>query len=746
MHTRKRPARIRELFILLTLGIFCASGSLAGEEGYDPASGLVLAQADELVKSLSPEEDDSPWQISAQSLMFDEEEGLYIARGGVTFTKAGRVLTAREAVYNRNTGVVEVSGDVRFESGEDVLTGEHGVFNLRAQTGRITQGRLFLKENHFYISGDSMEKVGEDTYLIRDFHLTTCDGPSPAWSVTGSEIKVTVEGYGKVKNWALRIHEVPFFYFPYMIFPAKTTRQSGILPPRFGYSDRNGAEMEIPVFWAISDQTDATFYERYMSRRGLMQGFEFRYADEAESRGTYLLDILSDDIGEKDPENPDQAEISPFARTNRTRYWLRSRTDQQLPGDIRARLDTDVVSDQDYLREFNEDLYGFTARPDFVTEWGRPLQEINSPTRRSALRLSRDQQAYSLQGISSYYQRPEGFIHDDTPQPLAGLDFTLLPRTMTALPLAFSLDTEYGYIWRDFGRKGHTLSITPALSYPAWIGPYVEFEPSVSLTRDTQWLDEERDGEELQSRTAYQFQGRFSTFMERIYDVDRKQVKKLKHKLVPSLTYQYRVHRDENKYRPWFEPIDAEGKINRVVLGLENLLDSKKEDAEENVTYAQWGSLSISQGYSLAEDRRDSEPQRKREPFEPLVTVLRIMPFAGLNLNAEAHWDHYRDAVTFADLSLELEVDRSGGRKDSYGIDYSYLKEGDKGLNYYLNVNLFHGFSAGSALERDMEMERDINQSYWLEYLSQCWGVRLTLEELDEESSIRVTFRLLGLG
>ena len=728
---RKRITKMRTAFILFILCISRAWSSFAD---------------DEIGKTRSPADDESPWQITAQSLVFNEKEGLYIAEGAVNFTKTGRVLSAQEAVYNTNTGMVELTGDVRFESGGDILTGERGVFNLHEQTGKITKGRLFLKRNHFYVSGDSMEKVGEETYLIRNFLLTSCDGPSPAWSITGSEIKVTIEGYGKIKHWALRVHDIPFFYFPYMIFPAKTTRQSGLLPPRFGYSDRNGADAEVPIFWAISDSADATFYERYMSRRGLMQGLEFRYVSESDSKGTYLFDILSDKVEEKDLDDPDQADISPFARTNRTRYWLRSRTDQQLPGEIRARLDTDVVSDQDYLKEFSEDLFGFKARPDFATDSGRPLEEINSPTRRSALRFSRDQQDYSLQAVASYHQRPEGFNHDETVQPLAGLDFTILPRPLTRFPLAFSLDTNYDYVWRDFGQKGHTLSITPTLSYPAWIGPYVEFEPSVSLTRNTQWLENDPDDTDLQSRTAYQFQGRFSTFLERIYEIEGKRLKKLKHKFIPSLTYQYRVHRDEHKYQPWFEPIDIEGSMNRITLGIDNLMDSKKEDVEGNVTYTQWGTLSFSQGYRIDETNRDSEPWREGKPFDPLVTVLRITPFEDLNIDAEAHWDHYEHAVSFADLSFALEVKRSGGRKDSYGIDYSYLKEGDKGLNYYLNVNLFHGFSGGSSLNRDMELGRNIDKSYWLEYTSQCWGIRLILEKSDEGSRVNVTFRLLGLG
>jgi len=679
---------------------------------------------------------DTPWQITAESFEYMEKEGVIRLEGDVLITNDYLSLFAREGIYDRNKGTVEASGDIHLETREDILTGEKGVFNLNDQTGSITEGHLFLKENHYYISGDLMEKIGEDTYRVRDFRLTTCDGTDPAWSITGSEVMVTIEGYGRIKNAAFRVREIPFFYLPYMIFPAKTKRQTGLLPPGLGYSDRNGLELEMPFFWAISDQTDATFYERFMSRRGLMQGIELRNVSEGNSKGTYLFDILRDRIEKKDLNNPEQTELGPFARTNRTRYWLRSRTDQHLPGDIIARLDTDVVSDQDYLKEFRDGLFGFEARPDLAEESGRPVDEINSPYRRSALRLSHDNESYSIQALASYYQRPEGLVNDPTtPQPLAGIDFTILPMPLFKLPLSFSLDTDYDYIWRDFGQRGHSVSISPRLTYPTRLGSYLEFETSMSVTRNMQWLDNNPYSIDSRSRNAYQFQARLSTILERIFDIQWEQAKSLRHKLVPSFIYEYRSHKDDADYTPWFEAIDAVGEFNRITFSVDNFIDVKKQDSKGDITYSQWAFLNLTQGY---------DPNKSH--FEPLTGILTLMPFHGLDLDTEFRWDHDKNQISYADLSLEFDMNRSGGRQDIYEIDYVYLNEGNKGLSYYLNVNLAHGFSLGSSLQRDMDLGHDIEKSYWIEYLAQCWGTRLTFEKFDEESRIMLTFRILGLG
>ncbi len=69
---------------------------------------------------------------------------------------------------------------------------------------------------------------------------------------------------------------------PYLIFPAKTTRQTGFLFPRFAYSrDKNGLDVEIPFYWAVSDSADATFFQRYMEKRGFKEGVEFRYSHQS---------------------------------------------------------------------------------------------------------------------------------------------------------------------------------------------------------------------------------------------------------------------------------------------------------------------------------------------------------------------------------------------------------------------------------------------------------------------------------
>jgi LPS-assembly protein len=693
----------------------------------------------------SEADEDEPYQILTQNEWTCEGD-ICSTESGVTIIKGHQTLTAQRATFNKATEIAEVSGNVRLESEGDILTAENGIFNLKTKTGNIVNGHLFLKKNNYHITGDTFEKTGENTYIIRDCRVTTCEGEKPAWSITGSEVHVTIEGYGTIKNAAFRIRDFPVLYVPYFIFPAKTKRQTGLLPPSVGHSDLTGMEIELPFFWAISDQTDATFYEHWLQERGLMQGLEFRYVAEDDSKGLLLLDYLHDRLATKDMNDPDQLNLSPYTRTNTNRYWLRSRVDQQLSSDIQARLDLDLVSDQDYLREFDTNMEN-TARTD-LTDWiARPLEETHSPTRRSALRLSLDGQEYSLQTLASYYQRPENPAHDTTPQPLGSLYYSLLPRPIADLPLFFALDTEYNDIYREEGVAGHRLELAPKLSYPMLLGPYLEFEPSLRLINTMQWVD---DDETIttghQSKSAYHFQALLATSFERQYDLSGKNLTKLRHKITPTLTYDFRGYQDQNLAQPWFEAVDSEGSVNRLTFALKNFLDGRYESKKGQVSYRQWATLEFSQAYNFLEARRNEQPSRPLRPFEPLNGTLTITPYPNLDFSANARWDHYKRQVIYNNLTLALSQNRAGGKKDSLSFDYVFNKDGNQTFNYALKLNLVSGLSAGTSSKRDLVLHDTLENAYWLDYMLQCWGIRLTYTEMDNDQSFMLMFHLKGLG
>jgi LPS-assembly protein len=689
-------------------------------------------------------DEDVPFEIDAKYMKLREE--IYDLKGDIVVKRADQILHAEEGTYDKESGIARVTGDVRFEMAGDVLECEEGVFNLKEQTGQVSRAHLFLRESQYSISGEKIEKLGTETYSIENGRLTTCNGDPSDWSITGSKIDLTMEKYGTIRDFAFRVREFPVFYLPYLIFPAKTERQTGLLLPKEDYSDRNGMSMELPFFWAISDQTDATFYARYMSERGYMQGLEFRYIANQESKGVFLFDILSDDIEKKDLNDPEQVAVSPFPRTNQTRYWLRGRMDQDLPHDILVRLDLDYVSDQDYLREFEGNLFGFEARPDLKEEFKRPVEERYSPTRISGLRLSHDGEFYSLQGASFYYQLPENPSEDKTSHPLGALDFAFLPQQIPHLPVFYRLDMDYQYTWRDVGSKGHGFSFSPEFSYPMWLGQHLSLVSSINYMGSMEWFDDPLEGKDDRFKDAYRAQARLSTILERVFGVEWGNIKKVKHKITPSLTYDYGVFPDERDESLWFNPLDRESKVNRIVFSIENLLDARMEDEKGVVSYRQLATFNLSQGYNIDEARRDEGPMEEKEEFEPLLATMILRPLPGLYFVGRAEWDYEMDKVTAVDLSLDFSLPRSGNRRDRYALDYVKVENGNRSLKFWADVNLSHGFSAGTSISRDLDLKHDIHSGYWMEYESRCWAVQVGVEEEEAGTRFMLSVRLLGFN
>ena len=276
-----RSSRIIKAVLGLSLVLF----SLVPVLGAASATGLP-----------NPFQDDAkvPWHIVADEINYDDQAKVYIGRGNVVITKKDKNLNADNVRFNQNTMDVFAEGHVVMTVGKNVITGTSMKMNLESETGTIYNGTIFIDENHFFITGDTIQKVGKDSYAADKASVSTCDGKSPAWRITGRNLKVTVEGYGFVKHAALWAKKVPVLYSPFLVFPVKLKRQTGLLAPQFGYSDRKGGEYIQPFFWAINESSDATFYSHYMGFRGEKLGMEYRYVLDEQSKGTLMGDFLDD--------------------------------------------------------------------------------------------------------------------------------------------------------------------------------------------------------------------------------------------------------------------------------------------------------------------------------------------------------------------------------------------------------------------------------------------------------------------
>ncbi len=706
-----------------------------------------------------------PWHIVADEIHYDDHANQYIAKGNVTITKQDKNLSADYVRFDQKNMKVFANGHVIMIVGQDILTGSQMEMDLNTETGTVYNGTIFLQENHFYIKGDKLKKVGKDSYTADKASITTCDGDRPAWKITGRNLKITIKGYGFVKHAALWAKKIPVLYTPFLFFPAKLKRQSGLLPPQFGYSDRKGTEYIQPVYWAINRSSDATFYVDYMAHRGEKLGLEYRYVLDERSKGTLMYDFLNDekvDDGSLGSSEKWGYEDDNFLRPNSSRYWFRMKQDQALPFDFSARLDIDIVSDQDYLLEFKDGLTGFKKTDSyFFKTFGRDLDDNNDPVRTNSLNLNRIWPAYSLNTELLWYDNVisrRWKETDTTLQKLPFIEFNGAKQRIFSSSFYFDLDSEYTYFYREDGARGHRMDAHPRFYLPYNYKNYFTVEPSLGVRETVWYLDKDEYSPSDKKRLNRQiYDTKIDLFSEiyHIFNVKGKSVEKIKHKIRPQITWDYIPGQDQDEY-PRFDELDRIEKQNLITYSVTNTFTSRskenrekkeahildKSNGHENYSppsyvYNQFCRLKLEQSYDINKEKEDDP-----EPLSPIYAELEIIPEKYFSIDADAQWSHYDNEFRSCNVELNLWDNRG----DKLFLEYRYTIDSSESISTDLLLKLSDRLSAYVEHERDIFNGQVIKYGLGFLYERQCWSLDFHLIKDESDYKYQFMIKLFGIG
>jgi LPS-assembly protein len=744
--------------------------------------------ADGLGQRLAPLDPQIPWTIEADRIRYDQSNDEYIAEGDVVIAKMDRSISADRIRYNRQTMMIHAEGRVMVASGPDVLSGSYLEFDVQSETGHLDHGVIFIKENNYHLEGDRIDKIGADLYSIERGSVTTCDGTPPDWKISGRGIKVQDDGSGSAWNVLVYVRDVPLVYFPYVAFPARNKRQSGFLFPEFGYSGRKGAYYTQPFFWAIDDQSDATFYLGYMSERGVRPGLEYRYYLTREAKGTVMFDFLHDtqiDDGADDSSSDwgydDGGGV--FLRPNRDRYWFRMSHYNPLPAGAVGRLDLDIASDQDYLRNFKKGYMGFDETSAFFQKFfGRVLDEYDDPVRVNQLLISNTWSGFSLDvGTIFYNDTHKGQNWKDVTQRLPVVRFAAPKQTVADGPFMYNLSSEYDNYWQERGFGVQRLDVWPRLYYPYFLPPYLTIEPSVGL-RQTLWdqyRSQETDpwsNDAYFHRELYDTRVVIGTYLYDVYNVDSDSLKRIKHRVVPEVAHTYVPEADQDDL-PNIDSRDRIENRNRIGYSLINTLTSKtrirlaekkdgvREDSPNSAAapvadydYRDFLRWKVGQYYDFA---------RHHQPFSPIVSKLTLSPVDPFSFDHEVAYNTYTDRIDRFNTAMRL----GAKKRDHLIIGYRYVRDSfqnEKNTEYEYGqiiepekpseqsrINSFFSetrlgvtdeISLLASYTRDFAYDRTASYGVGFIYESQCWAIETVFGLAEEDIGLSVRIRLKGIG
>lgn len=550
---------------------------------------------------------------SAANLEYKRED-YAVLTGDVRLKYQDLDLVADEAEIDLKTKDVIAVGHIILDQGPRRLSGDAMTFNLDTKTGKFRHAMGQMSPDYFF-TGDEVEKTGPDTYVIRDGIFTSCSQPVPDWSFRVREAEIQVEGYAHLHGTSMRVKKAPVLYTPWLLWPVKRERSSGLLVPNIGYSQRKGAELGLAYFQTLGRSYDTTVHLDTYSKGYLGVGDEFRYAPTAGTKGSLI----------------GQSVYDPTTRSWRWKLLL-DHTTNDLPNGMRAVVQYQKYSDFNFFRDFERDFDTNTLRfidsRGFVTgNWGPNLVNLLLEDRETFVNLQNDT-----------------LVQRRLPELQYRLRSTQIGKTPFYLDLASTasyLDVSRPQSYQ--GRYGR-FDLFPTLTLPVKTFPWL----NLSLTGGERltWYGDTLN----ETQTAFTGNTLTRTFpfggaevvgpsFSKIFNWKVGELGKFKHIIEPRFTYTYQGNVADNAQieTPRFDEIDTQAGLNFGRVALDNRLLGKPDT--ENGVAREVLFFEIARNYSF--DKTAPQQTSILDPTltsnaGPLETLLRINPTQKISLTATA--------------------------------------------------------------------------------------------------------------
>ncbi len=287
----------RFLALALALSLSAAGPALlTGFAGPTPANAQELSQTDP----------DAQLFLTADELIYDNDNETVTASGNVQLEYDGKNIVADRVSYNQKTRRVKAFGNVeilepdgnRIYAQEIDITDDFGegfVNALRVETPDNTR-----------VAAESAERFADQKTVFHHGVYTACEpckekpDSAPLWQIKAQ--KVIMDGVEKTvtyKHARFELWGLPIAYFPYFSHAdSSVKRKSGFLTPQIGTSDEFGFWYRQSYFWVTGDSHDLKLTATKFTKQGVLAQANWRHQLE---NGFYNIKIAG-----IDQQSPDE--------------------------------------------------------------------------------------------------------------------------------------------------------------------------------------------------------------------------------------------------------------------------------------------------------------------------------------------------------------------------------------------------------------------------------------------------------
>ncbi|WP_429235869.1 LPS assembly protein LptD [Aeromonas salmonicida] len=299
------------------------------------------------VEKLAPGKDANaqPVEVDADRLEA-KQGGTAVYQGDVKVRQGVRKFDSDYAELDQKSRDVIAIGNIYYNDGQITVTSDKTLkSNLDTKNSELEEGKYQVHGSPVRGSADRVTMTNNNQNItLEGAQYTTCPPGQEVWTLKAGSIDIDqAEVFGEAWNASLWLYDYPVFYFPYINFPIKDERKTGLLYPGYTQSSKNGMDITQPFYWNIAPNYDATITSRFMDRRGLMEQVEFRYMPDPAHVGSLYFENLAND--KQYDETPSLNE----KLSDGHRYLLNARhTSRFADNAMRVSVDYTKVRDRDY--------------------------------------------------------------------------------------------------------------------------------------------------------------------------------------------------------------------------------------------------------------------------------------------------------------------------------------------------------------------------------------------------------------
>ncbi|MDF2952890.1 MAG: LPS assembly outer membrane protein LptD [Thermodesulfobacterium sp.] len=682
------------------------------------------------------------FEITARKIEVFHKPEVVIAKGDVVISGKDFFIWAQEVKYEIETEYFILEKFKIFDLKENIITeGNEGFLDLR--NGEVWADRvfIFLKKEQIRIKAKDFRKNALNEYLAKKALITTCEidceseRDFPPWSLEIDNFILTSEGLSSGDATKFRIKKIPVGYVPKAAYlpkaslPIGVPRKTGLLTPKFSQGSRLGFGLQIPFFWALTDQIDFTISPFYFTKRGLLIDIENQFKFREDFQGLIKFRYIKDEekTGYEVTEEPEK-----------NKWWVISKIDYAVKPNLDMHLDLDVVSEKGFLEEFDVGEGGYTTtKAQILRRFDRDIEDKAQEYRTSKFWVQYYRNSLYARLESTYLDYHGNLDEDTILQPYFNLNFNFLPTSIFNVILP-EVDLRYFFAYREEGYYGDKINANIGITYPFKIGMF--FNSATARYNFSFYNLREKDNFKDSSidRNYFEFLLNSYTILSKYYGILTIFNKNLKilHTLKPYITYFYRSKPSE---------------VDVPQFDYEDLINDKLHTLE----YGLWQYFSLPyhrnfliirayQQYDFTKAQRSATATKPEEkPFSDLYmqVILNYSPYVFARYDTTYNFYGFGFKKHSLNLSLrELFLDY---------ISLIYQEDSawnTKQLTMDLKSTILNKILGEFYISRNLIRDETTEMRLIATYLHQCYTLSLGFSLTPKDTKFYFLFELKGLG